>query len=91
MRNLVRFTRLIVLTLLLAAGVLGRAQTCSQCQNTAASASPQAQRAARHAILALLFPALGITGVIALVAYRSRNSFAHGGSPAADVANQKPL
>src|SRR5260221_10834512 len=86
-------TFLIALLFLCAAPVM--AQTCSQCQNTAAAAPPQAQRAARRAIITLLVPALGITGIIAGATYRQRNSFAANAlptpRPAAEVAPEKPL
>ncbi len=48
-------------------------QGCAMCATSAGGAGPQAQRSLTHGVEMLLFPTLGLIGVVAGVAYKLRH------------------
>ena len=66
-----RLAILIFVALLTAAPAF--AQGCSMCATSAGGAGPRAQKSLTHGVEILLFPTLGLIGVVAGVAYKLRH------------------
>jgi hypothetical protein len=64
-----------LLAVLPAPGVL-YAQSCAMCYSTAANSGAQLIQALKEGILMLIFPALFISTLFAVVAYRKRDQYA---------------
>ncbi len=86
LRSAPRYLRILTGIAFLALTPSSLAQGCSLCYTQAASATGRFIAALREGILILIFPALAVGILIAVLAYRKRNQFASSQAAESDSA-----